>query len=189
MQEDKHNKDNSSNRLTIERVEEQLAILGELYNKELSSGLIDLYHLALADEMTQAQFDHAVRHIVKSRKYSSLPTPAEFLDFMKAKAGEDPIEIAHEIEQAMKGASSSRKPKLSLAADNVVALLGGWSHICMMDLRDWHFERKRIPELAKYAVKQHQIAITNARTKVPQNIADLGKAAIANMGKISHANP
>ncbi|GEM_PF-5568540 len=75
--------------------------LGEVFNKEITPALINIYYDALQD-FTNEQFTRCVNYLVKNHKYPTLPLPA---DFTEAKNNTRPEVTEHKfrIEADKKG--------------------------------------------------------------------------------------
>jgi len=114
--------------------QEVMTVLAEIYNKELSAAIIDVYWQLMKKEMTIEEFKKKAEIIMKTKQY--FPTPSEFL------------EIVDEDTQAMR---AWRKVDFayryygyyhSIQFDDpvihsAIEMLGGWDYIYTRDDYDW----------------------------------------------------
>lgn len=62
---------------------EKTTILSEVFNKDYNKLTLDMYYKILSEELSDNEFNAAVMDILKNRKYTNFPTPAEFLEYAK----------------------------------------------------------------------------------------------------------
>lgn len=121
---------------------ENMAILCELYERELTDMLLKAYYSILSG-LTDEQFNAAVQNILRTRKYTKLPMPAEFLELINQGA-EIKAQIAlDELERVI----DTTGPNYSVSFGDriihaVVMRLGGWEWINTQKLDEWKWIRK-----------------------------------------------
>lgn len=111
---------------------EILTALSEIYGTKLSPMITDLYWAALR-EFTIEQIEHAATNIIKTHKFSTMPKPADFIEFIAPK--EDLDSRAFNAEKELIDAIAGRGEWDSFRfRDPVIALvveqLGGWITVC-----------------------------------------------------------
>jgi hypothetical protein len=124
-----------------------MTMLCELYNRQQTQPLIDVYYLVLK-QMGDEEFKASMMMILEKRVYASMPKPAEILEFAKPNLEAIASLALSDLERAI--AKGGRN--MSLIFDDkivhsVINALGGWIYICNMELRDWEFKRKEFTRL------------------------------------------
>lgn len=156
--------------------------MAELYQRELSTFLLDAYWLALRD-WTLADFEDAAAHLMKNSKW--LPKPSEFTDLRKAgEAG--PAEAWSEALRAcVQWRNPERLPTGLIAA--AARAVGGFRMIAMSDTeRDLPHLQRRF--MAAYEELRESKAI---RDSVPEiafsnsNQPRIGRRGFAQIGAIT----
>lgn len=119
-----------------------MAAMSELYGKEVTQGLMDLYWSALS-EFTDEQVGRAIESGIRKWKcFGRLPSPAEIID--EIGGGEDKALVAWEmLQQAVSRAGAYQSvrfedPKIS----RVIKILGGWEAVCLWALDELQFRRQ-----------------------------------------------
>lgn len=134
----------------------RMTVLGELYGKEISKGLMDLYWESLQD-LTDEQFEKACQIISRSNKYNSLPKPAEFLEAINGTSSDqkskDEIlatQALLKLEEAIQkhGYYDSVQfddPRIHKAIEH----LGGWMKISTITMDEWTWIKKDFEKIYK----------------------------------------
>jgi len=83
-----------------------LGAIAEIYGRELNSTALRVYYEIFKEEgFTVNQINQASKHLLKTREFTSMPTPAEFINAIKG-SNEDQAELqSHIVLQAVRGDS------------------------------------------------------------------------------------
>lgn len=129
------------------------AVLAEVYNREVTELLVEAYYIVLND-FTKEQFDYAVKQVLTSRKYSSIPLPADLLEAVYGNPDDKALLALKELEDAMAehGAYKSVCFEDSIIS-TCVENLGGWATVCQMELKDWDWKKKEFLSLYKALIR------------------------------------
>ena len=125
------------------------ALLCETYGKEPTKVLMSAYYMVLED-LTVEEFKSSIKSILASRKYSTMPLPADILEFVNGSADDNSL-IALKIlenEMARSGSYNSVCFKDS-AIMTVVDNMGGWINLCRITEDEWKFRKKEFLDLYK----------------------------------------
>ncbi|MFZ2447379.1 MAG: hypothetical protein WAW37_13560 [Syntrophobacteraceae bacterium] len=107
-----------------------LSALGELYDKDISKALAELYWRALAD-YTNEEVEHAVHQGVRRWKcFRRIPTPAEIIDEIEGRNEQQALGAWLEVQRAAEEVQSGQglifvDPKVTQTVD----ALGGWDRM------------------------------------------------------------
>jgi hypothetical protein len=108
-----------------------LALFGEIVGKPVSPGLLGLYHEALAD-LTTEQFRARATALAKTRRFTSLPTPADFLDGPDQEA--QAVVACERVLELVRDLGSYEDLMLGEHVDaqtmRAVEMAGGWLEVC-----------------------------------------------------------
>ncbi len=117
--------------------------LGELYGKECTKGLLDLYWAALSD-CDDDQVEIAVMTGIRKWKcFGRLPSPAEILDEISGGADNQAIEAWEQLQEAVRRAGAYASPEFDDAKIvRIVEAMGGWQQVCSWPVSELHFRRK-----------------------------------------------
>ena len=120
----------------------KLAVLGELYGKECTQALADLYWSALRD-FTDEQFHAAIDAGIRKWKcFGRLPTPAEIIELIQGNGEDKALTAWEQLQQAVSRAGAYQSvlfedPKIA----RVIKILGGWETVCLWPLDELQFRR------------------------------------------------
>lgn len=125
------------------------ALLCETYGKEPTKVLMSAYYMVLED-LTVEEFKSAIKSILVSRKYNSMPLPADILECVNGSADDNAL-IALKVlenEMARSGAYNSvcfKDRNIMTAVSN----MGGWIGLCRTTDDEWKFKKKEFLDLYK----------------------------------------
>lgn len=124
-------------------------ILCETYNREATKSLCLSYYMIL-EHLKFEDFKSAVVAILSSRKYSSLPMPADILEAINGSSDDKAMLALHELEHAMSrvGAYNSVCFQDSIVMETVLRM-GGWIKLCRMTEDEWKFLKKEFMNIYK----------------------------------------
>jgi hypothetical protein len=77
-----------------------MVAIGEMYGKPLSPEMLQMYYMVL-EEMTDNQFKQAVKVIMRTHVWNTLPKPAEFIEAIKPDTDSQAIMAWQKIENTM----------------------------------------------------------------------------------------
>lgn len=124
-------------------------MLCEVYNREPSKTLMLAYYTVLED-LTKEEFEGAVKNILSSRKYSTLPLPSDILEYKYGNADDNAILALKTLEEAMERQGSYNSVCFKdEAISSAVLSMGGWIAICRTSTEDWKFVKKEFINLYK----------------------------------------
>lgn len=129
--------------LTWETFTSGFAGLAELYSREPTEPLMMIYYHAVRD-LEDPQFKAGITHVVRHRKFSSLPMPAELRE---AVLGDPDIQAGLALAQVEKVMREVGAYQSVLFEDPVIGAViqsfdGGWPGICQLHGDEWKFVRK-----------------------------------------------
>lgn len=128
----------------------RLAALGELYGKECTQAMADLYWAALRD-FTDDQFHAAIQSGIRKWKcFGRLPNPAEIIEQIQGNGEEEALIAWEQLQQAVGRAGAYQSvlfedPKIA----RVIKILGGWETVCFWPLDELQFRRHEFIEAYK----------------------------------------
>jgi hypothetical protein len=128
----------------------QLSPIAEAYHEKVSEARYELYYQVLKELEFEA-FKKACIDILSTRKYSSFPMPAEFLEDVETKAMSALRELKSAFRRYGKYRSACFKDKALMAC---VDAMGGWIALCNMDINDWSFRTKEFVNFYKAFSRQ-----------------------------------
>lgn len=142
--------------MTKQEFAKPFTLLCEMYNREASQLLAEGYYLVL-ECLTKNEFESAIKQVLSSRKYSSLPLPADILEAVHGNPEDKAIIALKMVEDAIKEHGAYK----SVSFDDKIALtcienLGGWIAICQMELKDWEWKKKEFITLYKALMRNPQ---------------------------------
>lgn len=119
--------------LTEELFATRMTMLCEMYDREPSKTLLDVYYLALKG-LTDEQFNYAFSRVISNRKYANMPLPAEFLTIINGNNEDDALVAWHKVVDAVKSKCGSWQspvfddPMIHIAIAR--GFPGGWIGLC-----------------------------------------------------------
>jgi len=155
---------------------QMMAMLCEIYEREQKESIMDIYYLVLS-EMSNDDFKNSIVEILKTRKYATLPKPAEILEYSRLNIEALAILAIDDIERAISrhGAYASITFEDSVI-NSIIDHLGGWVSVCGMESSEWKWAKKEIPKMYDIYSKranhpEHLIGIAENNNGVVNNIA------------------
>jgi len=147
----------------------QITGLGELFEKQMTDVLLEIYYQALKD-LTDAEFQEAVGKIVMSKTFHKMPLPAEIREAIRG----NPEDLAIKAFDVFIQGKARTGPYISVIFEDrtihaVVQSFGGWEAICLIPENEWRFRRKEWIETYK-AMKQR------LRSDIPEKLIGLIEA-------------
>jgi hypothetical protein len=164
---------------THEAFAKVMVLLGEVYGKEVSELKMEAYFDALSD-LTDEELVRAVRMLMRTKKISVFPLPAEIREAVDGTGRE--IVASLKVEEAMFKVGGYK----SVVFDDpvihvVIERTGGWPFYCAMEIDEWKFRRKDF-EKAYLAFAARPLP-----EKVPGRLP--GRYEIANAAEGHHNEP
>ena len=134
-----------------EKFKQAMTYLGEIYNKEITKSLAQIYWEEL-NTYSDEQFNQAVRGHIRASTF--FPKPAELI----ARMDEGSSELAAQAwGQVLKQLRDSQNAHLPEASQKVVDLLGGVEYLSGLSMKELEFKRNQFVEL--YATKAERQSI------------------------------
>jgi len=123
------------------RFSRALTLLAELFDKELSAGLHEIYWSALTESLTDQEFEDACSRLARSNKF--WPKPAEFLEAAKGGPEAQAWAAWEQLLFAVRFAGQYRSVKfLDSKISRMIKLMGGWVKVCEMTGVELPFRRQ-----------------------------------------------
>lgn len=142
-------------------------MLCETYNREPTKGLSMAYYMVLQN-ITAGQFRDATINILATRKFSTLPLPADILDAINGSADDNALLALHELEAAMQSVGAYNSVCFSdKVTMETVKRMGGWVKICRTHEDEWKFQKKEFCNIYK-ALSKTSFEPTNYLTGIHQ---------------------
>lgn len=124
-----------------------MAMLFEIYNRQPTAALMDGYFMVLK-KMDDSEFVSAIESILSNRSFATLPKPAEILDAVKPDTDSLAVLVWSDIERAMiKGGVYASITFEDKVVNSIVDSLGGWIHLCKMDIDELKWAKKEVRKL------------------------------------------
>ena len=152
---------------------EQFTILCEFFDKEPSKIYTEMYYKLLQD-LTAQQLSAAVTEVLKTRKYTKMPLPAEIRE---SALGNVEIRAVLACDQILKAIETIGGYSSIVFEDNIINHLvagvpGGWSKLCETTYQDWQFLRKDL-------IKRY-IALTSRENELAEIESIAGRTEMVN---------
>jgi hypothetical protein len=137
--------------LDYKKFAQSIAALGEMFDKQMSKGVVDIYYQTLKD-LSDQEFDSAINTVAASQTYNKMPLPAQLRETVRPVINPDE-EAIFAFDVFMRGKARTG-PYVSVIFDDktihdVVMAFGGWNDICMIPESDWKYRRKEWLETYK----------------------------------------
>lgn len=121
--------------------------LCEIYNKQPTKSLLQLYYFVL-HQMHEEEFKSSIVELLKTRKFATLPKPAEILEYSRPDLETLAILAIDDIERAIaKGGVYLSVSFEDKVINSIIDHLGGWINVCKMDMTEWKWAKKEIKKL------------------------------------------
>jgi len=117
--------------------------LCEFFDKEPSKVFIQMYYKLLQD-LTDEQMESAITEVLKIRKYTKMPLPAEIREYVFGNIESRAILAIDQVSAAIEKVGSY---STIVFPDNVInhvvsGFPGGWPKLCETTYEEWQFVRK-----------------------------------------------
>lgn len=124
--------------------------LGELYGKEITQGLSDMYWAALSDYSDQ-EVDAAIkRGIRKWRCVNRIPSPAEIIEEIMGTASDQSLAAWEQLQAGVHRAGTYQSVHFEDGKmGRVIQLLGGWEAVCQWPMSELQYRRKEFMDAYK----------------------------------------
>jgi len=128
--------------------------LGELYEKELSVNLVNLYYEVFKDFDVKV-FDNAIKEIIINRKYSTFPKPAEILEYLQDTKDDVAMIAWLKVRGAIENIGYTETVEFDdPLISHCIFQMGGWQKICEVLNKDLPFMEKEFIELYRLYSKR-----------------------------------
>ena len=133
---------------------EYMTLLGEVYNKEITDTLKNIYWKTLK-LYSDKESIRAFQSIIENNKF--FPKPAEFLDILRGDSGDQALLAWEKVYKAI----SQHGHYASVEFDepvihSCIELMGGWIELCSMELNDVKWKQKEFIGLYKTMSRKNQ---------------------------------
>lgn len=127
--------------LDFEVFEKGMAMMCVIANREPNDILLSTYY-ALLKDLDDEQFQRSVSNVLKDRKYTTLPLPADIRESALGKLDDEAVLALAKLERATSTWGAYR----SIIFDDpiihaIVQSFGGWPAVCRMEVDEWKFRR------------------------------------------------
>jgi hypothetical protein len=128
--------------------------LGELYDKELTPNLVNIYYEIFKDFSIE-RFKKAIGEVIKSHKYANLPKPAEILEYLEGTREDNALIAWLKVRGAIENVGYYESVEFD---DPVIShclfQMGGWMKVCEVLNKDLPFMEKDFMELYRLYAKR-----------------------------------
>lgn len=130
--------------------------LSEIFSKKFSDIALEMYFNVIKSEITIKQLEYAAMVILKNRKYSNFPTPAEFIEIIK---GNEDEQLRVKTTEALFKFKEAIKKCCSVSFDDpyihkTIKLMGGWNDILMRNKEQINWIEKEFCEKYEDLIKR-----------------------------------
>jgi len=127
-----------------------IGILAELYDKELSAGLILIYY-NIFKHYSKELFESGINYVIRYRKYPSFPKPAEIIEAIDGSMEDKSLIAWGSIINTIKRYGSYRSVKFEDSKIHIILEnMGGWIKIAQCQIVEVPFLQKDFQRL--YAI-------------------------------------
>lgn len=120
--------------------------LGEVFDRQITEVITDIYYEALKDFSTE-QVKSAVYKCIKNHKYATLPKPADILEFLEGTREDKALVAWLQLKEAVqKGGYYASIEFYDPIITHVVNEIGGWQAFCSSKIEDLPFIQKRFTD-------------------------------------------
>jgi len=143
----------------------RILVLGEIYDKQITKTLTDVYYEIFKDYSTET-FSRALEKCLRTRAYSSLPKPAEILEFLEGTPQDKALIAWLQVKEAIgKGGYYASIEFADPVIAHCVNWLGGWTWLCCSQIDEMPFIEKRFLDMYRLLAK---------RETLPENVRLVG---------------
>lgn len=128
--------------------------LAEMYKQTLSEFMLDMYYAILKDYEYE-QVERAIKKVMSNYKYSTLPKPADILEYLEGTRDDKALIAWLQAKEAVSkgGYYASIVFKDPIIA-HVLNELGGWQEFCCAQIKDLPFIEKRFLDMYRLLEKR-----------------------------------
>ncbi|MFA5323414.1 MAG: DUF6475 domain-containing protein [Smithella sp.] len=126
-----------------------MATLAEIFNdgKEISPIKTELYFKALS-RFSIEEISIAASSMIQERVYPSFPKPAEIIEFIEGKKGDQATLAWLQVLETVKRVGNYQSVQFAdIAIHSVIEAMGGWPQLCMMEVADEKWKQKEFERL------------------------------------------
>lgn len=156
-----------------------MAGLCELFERQQTDALLDIYYQALSD-LTDDQFRQGIAAIVRGKKFNKLPLPGEILDAVGGNQSAALLALDKAERAVEKHGSYSAVIFDDPVIHMVIANMGGWPRFCAPssygDDREWHWIQKEF-------VKLYEAFSKSQRSEFPTVLVGLSDTSYVRNGE------
>lgn len=124
-----------------------IAVLEEVYEKEISRDLSAIYFQILQD-FDISQIERAAKEIIQTRVYPSFPKPAEIIERIEGKKVDKAVLAWVTVVKALQTASPYDSVNLGdTKIHEVIQIMGGWPAVCLWTNEELKWKEKEFEKI------------------------------------------
>lgn len=131
-----------------------MLILGEIYDKQITEFVADIYYDILKD-YDYLVVESAIKKVISSHKYNTLPKPADILEYLEGTRDDKALVAWLQVMEAVQKGGYYASIEF---ADPIIAHsineLGGWQWFCCTQKDELPFIQKRFMDLYRLFLKR-----------------------------------
>ena len=141
-------------KMNRKELSEVLFMFGEIYNKDITEGIIGVYFDIFKDYSAN-EFKKAAYNVIKTHKFTSIPTPAHILEYIEGTSDDKALVAWHLARQAVVDIGYYDSPKFkNQIISNCIDAEGGWQEFCSIKTDNLPFAEKRFLDLYRIFIKR-----------------------------------
>jgi len=127
---------------------------GELYDKRISDGILEIYY-DIFKNYDIDEFKVAAYKVIKSHVYNSLPKPASILEYLEGTKDDKALAAWLEARKACEDVGYYDSPQFTdPIISNCITELGGWQEFCSITKDELPFVERRFLDLYRLFIKR-----------------------------------
>jgi len=128
--------------------------LGEIYDKQISEFMADIYYDVLK-QYDYPAVEQAIRKVIAIHKYQTLPKPAEIFEFLEYSQDDRALLAWLQVKEAISKAGYYQSVEFAdPIISNIIMELGGWMELCCSQKDEMPFIEKRFKDLYRLMEKR-----------------------------------